>query len=406
MSTGTDVIVVGGGLVGAAAAFFLRRRKRSVVLLERNLIGQQASGTNFGNLRRQGRFLGQMPLANRSREIWGKLRELIGDDCEFIPSGHIRVCYTQEQAAKLEIYARDARDYGLDLEMISSNSLREKFPYIGRQVVAGSLSRDDGHANPRLSAPAFGRAAHLEGAQIVESAEVLSIEKVGDDFRVETRKQGIFRAPVVLIAAGAWGGAMSARFGEPVPLSAHGPQMAVTEPVPYRIKTVIGVSSPLENEIIYLRQVTRGNIVFGGGARGLALVDEVRAYVDPQNTLAQFDQLRRLLPGLAALTIIRVWSGVESYLPDDLPIMGKSSRVSGLYYAFGFCGHGFQTGPGVGETMAELISTGSASIPIEPYDISRFANHQISGDQRKVVSIGAHKDSHPRMYRKVDFSVA
>ncbi len=57
--------------MGAATAFFLRQRGRSVALLERGLIGQQASGTNFGNVRRQGRYLRQLPLANRSREIWG-----------------------------------------------------------------------------------------------------------------------------------------------------------------------------------------------------------------------------------------------------------------------------------------------------------------------------------------------
>ena len=54
--THSDVLVLGGGLVGASATFFLRRQhRRSVTLLERELIGRQASGTNFGNVRRQGR---------------------------------------------------------------------------------------------------------------------------------------------------------------------------------------------------------------------------------------------------------------------------------------------------------------------------------------------------------------
>ena len=81
---------------GAATAFFLRRRGRSVILLERDLVGQQASGTNFGNVRRQGRFLPQLPLANRARELWGRLKELIGEDVEFLPTGHIRVACTPE----------------------------------------------------------------------------------------------------------------------------------------------------------------------------------------------------------------------------------------------------------------------------------------------------------------------
>ena len=122
-----DVIIVGGGIMGTSAAFLLRRHGKSVILLERGLIGQQASGVNFGNVRRQGRYLHQLPLANRSRAIWDHLSELVGEDCEFVASGHLRVCYTREQADRLEAYARDARDYGLDLEMISTNALRTRF---------------------------------------------------------------------------------------------------------------------------------------------------------------------------------------------------------------------------------------------------------------------------------------
>src|SRR5437867_7294642 len=95
-----DVIIVGGGIMGASAAFFLRQRGRSVILLERGLVGQQASGVNFGNVRRQGRPLFQLPLANRARDIWGRLPALLGEDCEFVPAGHMRVFYSADLAAK------------------------------------------------------------------------------------------------------------------------------------------------------------------------------------------------------------------------------------------------------------------------------------------------------------------
>ena len=374
-----DVIIVGGGLMGASAALFLRNRGRSVILLERELIGQKASGVNFGNVRRQGRYLNQLPLANRAREIWGRLPDLVGEDCEFTPSGHLRVFYSREQAAKGETYARDARDYGLDLELLSGNALRDRYPYLGREVLMGSLGPLDGHANPRLVAPAFGRAAARAGARVEENAEVLAIEKVGEDFQVETRDRGRFRAPNLLITAGAWAGAMAERLGEPVPLVVRGPQMGVTEPLPYRIGPTLGVSTMLEEETIYLRQVSRGNIVFGGGNRVLLAPGALHAHVDPQNTLNQMPQLRRLLPGIANVRLIRTWSGVESYLPDDIPIMGPSARVPGLYYAFGFCGAGFQVGPGVGDVMAELIDTGRTTTPIEPFHIHRFMAGQPVG---------------------------
>lgn len=369
-----DVVVVGGGLMGAASAFFLRQRNRSVILVERDLIGQQASGVNFGNVRRQGRYLPQLPLANRSRAIWGRLRALIGEDAEFLPSGHIRVCYEREWADRLETYTRDAREYGLELEMVNRNALVARFPFIGPEAIAGSYSPVDGHANPRLAAPAFGRAAARAGTHVLESTEVVSIEKAGEDFELATADGRRLRAPAVLITAGVWGGMLSTQLGEPVPIVARGPQMAATEPLPYRIEPVIGLATSVPEEGVYIRQVTRGNVVYGGGLRGPAYPDIRRAYVVPDNTLSQLRQVRRLVPALTGARVIRTWSGIEGYLDDDIPIMGPSARTSGLYYAYGFCGHGFQLGPGVGDVMAELIDRGTTTTPIEPFHIGRFAD--------------------------------
>ena len=368
-----DVIIVGGGIMGATTAFFLRKRGLSVILLERGLIGQQASGVNFGNVRRAGRYLEQLPLSNRSRALWGRLPELIGEDGEFVQSGHLQLAYNQVQADRMEKYARGARDYGLDLELISGRVARERFPYLGPEIAAGSYAAVDGHANPRLVAPAFGRAAVREGAQVFENTEIVNVEKDGEDFRVTAADGRIFRAPVVQVSAGAWADRISAALGEPVPLVVKGPQMCVTEPVPYAIAPSIGLVTDKLEEDLYFRQVKRGNIVVGGCGRGLADRDARRAYVMPQHTMTQFTQLPRVVPGLKRLSIIRVWSGIEGYMSDDIPIMGPSARVPGLFYAFGFCGAGFQLGPGVGDVMAELIHTGATTTPIAPFHISRFA---------------------------------
>jgi sarcosine oxidase subunit beta len=142
------------------------------------------------------------------------------------------------------------------------------------------------------------------------------------------------------------------------------------------LEPVVGVYTKVPEEGLYLRQIPRGNVIFGGGNRGPAFADLRRAYVVPDNTLSQLRQLRGLIPALGSLSIIRVWSGIESYLPDDRPIMGTSGKMPGLFYAFAFCGHGFQLGPGVGDVMAELIDTGRTSTPIEPFHISRFAAAQ------------------------------
>lgn len=371
--TRSDVLVVGGGLMGTSAAFFLRHRHgRSVTLLERELVGRQASGTNFGNVRRQGRDLAQLPLANRARAIWGRLAELIGEDLEFVPYGHLRVCYTDAQAAVLERHARDVKPLGLDLDLFTAEQLRKRWGIFSRDVVAGSLSPHDGHANPRLAGPAFARAAHRLGARVVEHAEVLHVERDGAGFVAHTADGSRHRGEQLLVCCGAWSNRIASIFGEAVPLEARGPQMGVTEPLPYAIGPSIGVSSPVETDGLYFRQIRRGNVVFGGGLKGPALPEAIRAYVKPDNTLRQFRELRRFVPAFANVQLIRVWSGIEGYTADAVPVMGPSATTAGLHYAFGFNGEGFAIGPGVGDVMAELMATGATATPIEPFSIARF----------------------------------
>ncbi|WP_133647133.1 NAD(P)/FAD-dependent oxidoreductase [Paraburkholderia flava] len=378
MNAQADAIVIGGGIVGSTTAFFLRRRRRSVILLERGLTGQQASGVNFGGVRRQGRALPQLAMSNRALDTWRRSRELLGEDVEFLPSGHTRVCYHAHEVEYFHRYADDARAYGLDLQVLEGAELFERFPFLSRDVLAASVSPLDGHANPRLAAPAFARAAARLGARIVENMEIVRVERDMDGFRVESATGDVYRAAQVVICAGAWASALSTQFGEPAPLVARGPQMAVTEPVPYVFGSSMGVYTSHKEESVYFRQIPRGNIVLGGGKHGPADTRTRRASVLPEHTLNQLAQFRRLVPGLAPLHVIRVWSGVESYLPDGEPVIGRSTTTDGLFYAFGFSGSGFQIGPGVGETMAELIDTGSTPIPLDAFSIARFRSENIA----------------------------
>jgi sarcosine oxidase subunit beta len=368
-----DVIIVGGGIMGVSSAFFLRQRGMSVILLERGLIGQQASGVNFGNTRRMGRPIEQLPLSNRSRETWLRFKELFGADVELLLNGHLRLGLTQAHEERIAQYAQDAKDFGLGMQMMSKKTLRERFPYLGPEVTSGCYAPHDGHANPRLAAPAIGRAAVREGAQVFENTDIVAVEREGEDFRVTAADGRTFHAPVALITTGAWGNHISASFGEPVPMIAKAPQMCVTEPVPYAIGPTMGALTDVPERSAYFRQVARGNIVIGGGGHEPVDMENRRAYVNPRRTLIKLAEAPRVVPALKHLNIIRVWSGIEGYMEDSRPVMGPSARVPGLFYAFGFSGEGFQLGPGVGDVMAELIHTGATTTPIGQYSISRFA---------------------------------
>ncbi len=366
-----DVIVLGGGLMGSASAYFLARRGVDVTLIERNRVGSGATVASFGNIRRSGRYLPQLPLARRSLDIWNKAHEMLGRDVEFRATGHVRLVFTEKGQEEMRTFSDAARPWGLDLEELTQKELHARFPLLGPEAIGASFSPQDGSGNPRLIAPAFADAARRNGARIVEEVDVKAIRKSAYGFEVET-SDGIYAAANLLNTAGAWGARISAQFGETVPIRARGPQMGVTEPLPHRILPVVGVWAH-DHGGGYLRQVERGNIVFGGGAERTDVpLDTGRAKADPSRLPGQLRSLLPILPMLAHVSVIRTWSGCEGYVEDGLPVMGASATTPGLFHAFGFCGHGFQLGPGVGDVMAELITVGATEIPIYDFRIGRF----------------------------------
>lgn len=367
-----DVIVIGGGLMGTAATYFLARRGLRVTLLERGRVGAGATVASFGNIRRTGRYLPQLPLAHRSRALWGEAEKMLGRDVEFRATGHVRLVFEAEALADMRRFIEDARPWGLHVEELGANELRARFPHLGPEAIGASWMKEDGCGNPRLICPAFADAARKLGAEIVEGAEMREITRSEAGFSVETTR-GVFSAERVLNAAGAWGARLAARFGEVAPLRPMGPQMGVTEPLPHRILPVVGVWTRGASDN-YFRQVERGNIVFGGGAGRVDVdLDSGHAKYDPARLPVQLRGLLKMLPALADVSVIRTWSGCEGYIRDMLPVMGPSETTPGLFHAFGFCGHGFQLGPGVGDVMAELIATGKTETPLADFRIGRFA---------------------------------
>ncbi len=362
-----DVAIIGGGLVGCAAALNLAKRGSSVALFERRTVGSQASGVNFGGVRQHGRDLRELPLSRRSRDIWAGLPELVGNDCEFVPTGHLKLARDEAEMAILERFAGEAGEFDLDIELFGRNALRERFPWLGDAVIGASLCPSDGQANPRLVAPYFARAARAAGARIHEHEAIVGATRSGDGFRLETESGASVRSALLLNVAGAWADRVAAWFGESVPLDPQSPNMQVSEPLPYRLKVNIGAVGGG----VYARQIARGNLIFGGG-RGWSDRDAIRARPVAGSTRDAMARLTEILPWASCAQVIRTWSGIEGFLPDGIPVIGPSSTTPGLIHAFGFSGHGFQLGPVVGELLAELAIDGRSSISLDSFAIRRF----------------------------------
>lgn len=372
-----DTVIVGGGLIGTWTALFLAKRGNKVALLEKGYIGAQSSGVNFGNLRLQGRHPAQYPLSMRAQALWEDIEGLIGDRCEFDPTGHLYCAYDAKETEALLHYAEVSEANGLVIERLEGPALAKRFPWISGKAVAATYSPRDATANPRLVSPAVARAAEALGATIVENCRVREIVARAGAFEVRTESGLTIDCGHVVNTAGAWGAQIAADFGEPVPTFPAGPPQFVTEPLPYFLRPSV---QTIDGSVI-ARQIPRGNVILTGYPRTASDPVANKAPVPPFKTLAGMGHLAALIPKLQNAHVIRVWSGIEAYLPDMIPIIGPSATTPGLIHAFGFCGHGFQIGPGVGLCLSEIIIDGSTATPLGTFSIERFRGNVAASEK-------------------------
>jgi len=369
MTITADAIVIGAGIHGCSTALHLAMRGLKPIVIEKDYAGKHASGVNAGGVRQLARHFAEVPLSVASMELWERIEDLVGDDCGFTSEGQVLVAETEAELESFRARVDELRTTGFTHEeLIDHAELKKLVPAVSDSCPGGVVSRRDGAANPFRATQAFRRKAILLGAKVVEGVTVTALTRQGGAWRVSTTA-GIFEAPVVVNAAGAWAGRIAAMLGEPVPLEVIAPMLMITSRMPHFIRPVV----ILRGRKLSFKQFDNGTVLIGGGHLGRA---------DPETNYTELDWTKLsesartvwdLFPVMRQATIVRAWAGIEARMPDDIPVIGPSSSSEGVYHQFGFSAHGFQLGPGVGALMAELITTGSTNLPIAPFSIMRFS---------------------------------
>ncbi|GFE73863.1 FAD-binding oxidoreductase [Novosphingobium sp. TCA1] len=77
--------------------------------------------------------------------------------------------------------------------------------------------------------------------------------------------------------------------------------------------------------------------------------------------------------GLPIAGPFRRWMGCRPTLPDYLPAIGRSTKASNLYYAFGHQHLGLTLGPITARLVASMVAGEQPALPLAPFDIQRFA---------------------------------
>jgi sarcosine oxidase subunit beta len=121
------------------------------------------------------------------------------------------------------------------------------------------------------------------------------------------------------------------------------------------------------------KQRANGTVLIGGGRRAWVDRDAEWTELDFRSLGAGARTVCDLFPHMRDAIVSRGWAGIEAAMPDELPVIGPSSRREAAFHAFGFSAHGFELGPIVGQITADLITTGRTQLPLQPFRIERFA---------------------------------
>jgi sarcosine oxidase, subunit beta len=363
-----DVIVIGGGIHGCSTALHLAMRGLRPLVLEKDYAGRHASGVNAGGVRQLARHLAEVPLSVASMELWERIGDLLGDDCGFESHGQVLVAENEAELSQFRARVTDLRLRGYTHEeLIDRAELKRLIPAVSDACPGGVVSRRDGAADPFLTTWAFRRKAIALGATVLEGVHVSGLERRAGIWRLSS-SAGEFETPVIVNAAGAWADRIAASLGEPVPLEVMALMLMITD----RVSRFIAPVVILRGRKLSFKQLANGTVLIGGGYQGRSDRDCNLTEIDWHELAQSARTVWELFPAMHGAHIVRAWAGIEARMPDDLPVIGPSATAEGAYHQFGFCGHGFQLGPGVGALMAELIATGRTNLPIEPLSIARF----------------------------------
>lgn len=369
-SRSAEVIIIGGGLHGSSAALHLARAGVRALVIEKNYVGRHASGVNAGGVRTLSRHLAEVPLALASRELWYRIGELVDDDCGFEQHGQVRVAENAADADALRARLAIMTQHGYTHEQwISAEDLRHMIPALAPTVQGGLIAREDAAADPYRSTLAFRMKAASLGARFLEGVRVHGTTRQDGQWRVDT-DAGVYTAPQVLNCAGAWADRVAAQWGEPVPLLAISPMMLVTLRMDHFLDPVVlGTGRALS-----FKQRANGTVLIGGGRRAWVDRDAEWTELDFRSLAEGARTVCDLFPHMRDAIVNRGWAGIEAAMPDEIPVIGRSSRHETAFHAFGFSAHGFELGPIVGRIMADLITSGATDMPIAPFCIERFSD--------------------------------
>lgn len=361
-----EVAIVGGGVVGLSAALFLAQAGRAVAVFDRAEPWSDASGSNAGTLSIQAMRVEVLEMARLGIALWRQFQDERGLDVGFARPGGLLVATTAGQVGYLRDYAAKQAEAGLALEWLEANALRDRAPWLGEEVRAATFCAEDAHSSPLLAGGALVGAVRKAGARIEAHAPVDAVGTEGNVYVVRTAG-GTTRCRAVVIAAGAWSGALARTLGVALPFYVDTNMLTITEPAPPVFDRVVSHVGG----VLTLKQYENGTCMIGGGWQGRGVFATLQRKTDYDRLRQNWATATSVVPGLKRLRAVRSWAGFQGVTPDALPVIGRLPGHNDAYIAAGARG-GYHMGPAQGLALAEMIMGRTPPFSLALFEPGRF----------------------------------
>lgn len=376
-----DVVIIGGGAHGLACAYYLARYHgiNDVAVLDKRYIGYGGSGRNTTIIRSNYLTPEGVRFYNESVKLYEDMSQELDFNVMFSQRGHLTLAHSDAAVRTMRLRAQVNQVEGVNSRLIWPDEIQRLCPWLDvsdqpRYPILAALYHPPGGII-RHDAVVWGYAhqADQRGVHIHQNCEVtgITVER-GQVTGVDTTR-GHIRTGTVLNATAGWCSTISAMAGVKLPVTSVPLQANVTEPLKPFLDVVI-VSGSLH---VYVSQSDRGELVMGSS------VDPFTSY-SMAGTLAYIEDIAahilELLPALSKVKVLRQWAGVCDMSPDFSPMMGFTP-VKGFLIDVAWGTGGFKASPIAGKMLAELIATDKTPALIEPFRLSRFAEHDLVGEK-------------------------
>jgi glycine oxidase len=352
----TDFLIIGGGEVGLASARALLQSGYRVTLVERGLVGREASWAGGGILSPlcpwdYHEAVTRLALRGMSMfgETAGALRAATGIDPEYQRSGMLLLPPYRAELANLWC---TQHQFALQSVMLGE--------YLPNLQGTGLLFPDVAQVrNPRLL-QALRKHVEMLGGTILEQYEAQKFEVAGERVMALQTTQGRFAAAAYIVAAGAWSKSL---------LGEHALNMDI-RPIRGQILLFKFEAPPfrqiLLKESLYFIPRRDGHVLVGSTLEDVGF--DKSTTVEARDDLLR--RVREIFPEWRDLMPVQHWAGFRPGSPDNIPTIGHHPHLANLYVNSGH----FRYGVTMSFASAELLLNDIEGKP-QPFSVGEYRWH-------------------------------